>query len=45
MKIRKLDTISKEQLDEYKNNKYIKRRKILKGGYEHIVFATDEDLD
>ena len=36
-KIKKLDS---NQLNEYKNNKNIRRRKILSGGYEKIVFAS-----
>lgn len=38
-------TPTKEQLEEYKNNKHITRRKFVASGYQHIVYATDQDLD
>lgn len=45
MKINKLKTITDEQLSAYKNNPNIRRRKVLKSGYQYIVYATDQDLD
>ena len=45
MKINKLKTITDEQLSSYENNPNIRRRKVLKSGYQYIVFATDQDLD
>lgn len=45
MKINKLQSISDEQLSAYKNNPNIRRRKVLKSGYQYIVYATDQDLD
>ena len=44
MKIEKIK-ITNEQLKEYKANPNVKRRKILKGGYKQIVYASDQDLD
>ena len=44
MKLEKVKPTQNE-LKEYKENPNIKRRKILKGGFEKIVFASDQDLD
>lgn len=44
MKLEKIKPTPNE-LKEYKENPNIKRRKILKGGFEKIVFASDQDLD
>lgn len=44
MKIEKIKPTAKE-LNEYKSNPNIKRRKILKSGFEKIVYASDQDLD
>lgn len=44
MKLEKIKPTLNE-LKEYKENPNIKRRKILKGGFEKIVFASDQDLD
>ena len=44
MKIQKIKPSAKE-LKEYTENPNIKRRKILKSGFEKIVFASDQDLD
>lgn len=32
-------------LEAYKKNKYVRRKKVAKTGYNYIVFATDADLD
>lgn len=37
--------LTKEQLKEYNENPNIRRRKILTGGFEKIVYASDQDLD
>lgn len=44
MKLEKIKPTQNE-LKEYRENPNIKRRKILKGGFEKIVFASDQDLD
>ncbi len=44
IKIEKIKPAANE-LREYRENPDIRRRKILKGSYEKIVFASDQDLD
>lgn len=36
---------SKVNTDEYKKQSIVRRLKTSSGGFEHIVFATDQDLD
>lgn len=44
MEIEKI-RITDEELKQYKANPNIRRRKIIKGGYRQIVYASDQDLD
>ena len=43
--IKKLETLSKEQLKTYKKQSFIKRKMSEKSGYKRIIIATDADLD
>lgn len=45
MKITKLEKINVDQLKQYNNQKKVRRNRESKGGYEYIVYATDQDLD
>lgn len=42
-----ISKISRSQVntDEYKKQSIVRRLKTSSGGFEHIVFATDQDLD
>lgn len=42
MQIKKVDNIN---IEEYKKSKLVRRQKTIKGGFDKIVFATDQDLD
>jgi hypothetical protein len=44
MKIEKIK-IKDVDLTKYKNQNTVRRSKEIKGGYEKIVFASDQDLD
>lgn len=45
MKITKLNKLSTEQVKKYNGQKNVTRNRESKGGYEYIVYATDQDLD
>lgn len=38
----KIDT---KHMSEYKEQKNVKRNKEVRGGYENIIIASDQDLD
>lgn len=45
MKFKKIDKITQSQLNQYNKQNYTSRKKDSNGGYEYIVFGTDQDLD
>lgn len=44
-KIKEIKEIGKEELKKYGEQKNITRNREVFGGYDRIVFATDQDLD
>lgn len=44
-KIEKIKNITNSDLEKYKKNTLIRRSKDVKGGFDKIVYATDQDLD
>lgn len=45
MKLTKIKDITESQIKQYKSQKCITRNREVKGAYESIVLATDQDLD
>lgn len=45
MKLEKIKNITNFDLEKYKKNTLIRRSKEVKGGFDRIVYATDQDLD
>lgn len=45
MKLNKIDKISQAQLAQYNTQSNVARNRGSQGGYEYIIFATDQDLD
>ena len=43
--VKKLRTLSKEELKTYKSQSFIKRKMSVSSGYKRIIIATDADLD
>ena len=41
----KIENITNSDLEKYKKNTLVRRSKEVKGGFEKIVYATDQDLD
>ena len=44
-KIEKINNITNSDLEKYKKHTLIRRSKDVKGGFDKIVYATDQDLD
>lgn len=42
-KLQKLETITSAELSEYRKNSHVRRSKEVKGGFDKIVYATDQD--
>ena len=42
-KIQKLENITSAELSEYRKNPHVRRSKEVKGGFDKIVYATDQD--
>ena len=42
-KIEKINNITNSDLEKYKKNTLIRRSKDVKGGFDKIVYATDQD--
>mgnify|MGYP001055801204 CR=1 FL=1 len=45
MNIKQLNKLTDSQIKNYAAQSMTRRRTEHKGGYEHVVFATDQDLD
>lgn len=44
-KIEKIEKISDEDLKAYKANPVVRRKRENNGGFDMIVYASDQDLD
>lgn len=44
-KIQKIENLTATDLKIYKAQKGVQRRREFSGGYDYIIYATDQDLD
>jgi hypothetical protein len=43
--VKKINGLSAEQIKMYKSQKNVTRQREVTGGYDYVVYATDQDLD